>query len=93
MLRRLRWAGHVAGMGERRGTYRILIGKPGRRNSLENPGVDGSIVLKWIFERLEGGFMDWVDLAQGRDRWWAVVNMLMNPLVFIKCAELFFICQ
>jgi hypothetical protein len=34
---------------------------------LEDPGVDGKIILKWIFERLDGG-MDWIDLAEDRDR-------------------------
>jgi hypothetical protein len=41
-------------MGERRGAYRALVGKPEGRNHLEDPGVDGRIILKWI-ERLGGG--------------------------------------
>jgi hypothetical protein len=44
---------------------------------LEDPGVDGRIILKWIFERLDGG-MDWINLAQYRDRWRAVVDTAMN---------------
>jgi hypothetical protein len=44
---------------------------------LEDPGVDGRIILKWISERLDGS-MDWIDLAQDRDRWRAVVNTVMN---------------
>ena len=44
---------------------------------MEDPGVDGRIILKWIFERLGGG-IDWIDLAQDRDRWRAVVNTVMN---------------
>jgi hypothetical protein len=44
---------------------------------LEDPGIDGRIILKWIFERLGGG-MDWIDLAQDRDRWQAVVYTVMN---------------
>jgi hypothetical protein len=50
--RRLRLAGHVARMGERRGAYRALVGKPEGMSHLEDPGVDGRIILKWIFERL-----------------------------------------
>jgi hypothetical protein len=46
---------------------------------LEDPGVDGRIILKWIFERLDGG-MYWINLAQDRDRWQAVVNAVMNIL-------------
>jgi hypothetical protein len=44
---------------------------------LKDPGVDGRIILKWIFEKWDGG-MDWIDLAQGRDGRWAVVNAVMN---------------
>jgi hypothetical protein len=44
---------------------------------LEDPGVDGRIILKWIFERLGGG-VDWIGLAQDRDRWRAVVYTVMN---------------
>jgi hypothetical protein len=45
---------------------------------LEDPGVDGRIILKWIFERLNWGRIDWIDLVQDRDRWRAVVNTVMN---------------
>jgi hypothetical protein len=44
---------------------------------LGDPGVDGRIILKWIFEMWDGG-MDWIELAQGRDRWRALVNAIMN---------------
>jgi hypothetical protein len=44
---------------------------------LEDTGLDGRIILKWIFERLDGG-IDWIDMAQERDRWQAVVNAVMN---------------
>jgi hypothetical protein len=44
---------------------------------LEDPGVDGRIILIWIFEEWDRD-IDWIDLAQDRDRWLAVVNMLMN---------------
>jgi hypothetical protein len=45
---------------------------------LKNPGVDGRIILKWIFERFGGGSMEWNHLADDRDRWQAVVNTVMN---------------
>jgi hypothetical protein len=45
---------------------------------LEDPGVDGTIILKWIPERLDGGGIDWIDLAQDRDRWRTLVNAVMN---------------
>jgi hypothetical protein len=44
---------------------------------LKDPGVDGKIILKWIFEKWVGG-MDWIYLAQDRDRWRALVNSEMN---------------
>jgi hypothetical protein len=49
---RMRWAGHVASMGERRGVYRVLVGKPkGKRPFLGDPDVDGKIILSWIFRK------------------------------------------
>jgi hypothetical protein len=44
---------------------------------LEDPGVDGRIILKWIFKKWDGG-MDWIYMAQDRDRWLALVNAVMN---------------
>jgi hypothetical protein len=44
---------------------------------LEDRGVDGKIILKWVFKKWDGD-MDWIDMAQDRDRWWAVVNAVMN---------------
>jgi hypothetical protein len=45
---------------------------------LKDPSVDGRIILKWIFERLGVGGMDWISLAGDRDRWRAVVKSVMN---------------
>jgi hypothetical protein len=42
-----------------------------------DPGVHGRIILKWIFKKWDGG-MDWIELAQDRDRWRALVNTVMN---------------
>jgi hypothetical protein len=44
---------------------------------LKDPGVDGRIILKWIIVNWDGG-MDWIDLAQDRERWPAVVNAVVN---------------
>ena len=75
--RRLRWAGHVARMkrGEMYTTFWWENLREG--DHFEDPGVDGRIILKWIFERLGGG-VDLIDLAQDRDRWRALVNAVMN---------------
>jgi hypothetical protein len=46
---------------------------------LEDPGIDGEIILKWIFKKWDGaGGMDWIDMAQDRNRWRALVNVVMN---------------
>jgi len=47
------------------------------RDHVGNPGVDWRIILKWIFKNWSGG-MDWIDLAQSRDRWRALVKAVMN---------------
>ena len=73
----MRLAWHVARMQERRVVYRVLVGKPEGRDHLENPGADGRIILRWIMMKWDGG-MDWIDLAQDRDRWRALVNAVMN---------------
>jgi hypothetical protein len=44
---------------------------------LGDPGVDRRIILKWIFRKCDGG-MDWIELAQDRDRWQTLVNAVMN---------------
>ena len=67
-------------MGERRGAFRVLVENPDGRDKLEDPGVDGRIILKWIFGKWDGD-MGCVDLAQDRGRWWALVNTVMNLLV------------
>jgi len=52
-------------------------------DNLEDTGVDGRIKLKWIFRKWDGG-MDWIDLAQNRDRWRALANAVMNLRGSIK---------
>jgi len=47
------------------------------RDGFEDPGVDGRIILRWIFRKWDGG-MDWIDLAQDRDKWWSLVYAVMN---------------
>jgi hypothetical protein len=47
------------------------------KRALEDPGVDGRIILRWIFRKWDGG-MDWIDLAREWERWWAHVNAVMN---------------
>jgi hypothetical protein len=49
------------------------------RDHLEYPSVDRRIILRWIFRKWDGGGgMDWIDLAKNTDRWWVLVNAVMN---------------
>jgi len=75
--RRMSWAEHVARIGERRGVYRVLVGKPEGKNHLEDTGVNGRIILRCILRNCDVGGVDWIDLAQDRDRWRALVNAVM----------------
>jgi hypothetical protein len=67
----MRWVGHVARTGKRRGVYRVSMRKG--RGQLGDPEVDKRIILKWIIERAMWG-MDHIGLAKDRDRWRALVN-------------------
>jgi hypothetical protein len=75
--RRLRWAGHVARIEERRGAYGALVGKPNGRRPLERPRRRWKDNIKMDLRDVGWG-MDWINLAQDRDRWRALVNMVMN---------------
>jgi hypothetical protein len=56
LARRMRWAGHVARMGEGRNVYRVLVGKPEGKDHLEDQDVDGRMGSKWTLGRLAGGW-------------------------------------
>ena len=62
--------------GEQRG-IQVLVGKPEGKSHLEDPGVDGRSILRWILRKWNGG-MDWMDLAQNRGIWQALVSAVMN---------------
>ena len=69
-------------MGERRSAYWVLVGKSQGWSHLEDPGVDGKMILKWVFDKWYGGLvMDWISLAEDRDIWRAAVNAVMNHRV------------
>ena len=66
--RRMRWAGHVARMGERRGVYRVWWGNLSERDHLEDPGVDGRIILRWILGNWIGEAwtgLNWLRIGTG----------------------------
>jgi hypothetical protein len=66
--RGLRWAGHVARMGERRGAYRALVGKPEGRRPLRRPRRTWENNIKMDLREVGWEGADWIDLAQDRDR-------------------------
>jgi hypothetical protein len=68
----------VARMGERRGAYRALVGKPEGRRPLWRPRRRWEDNIKMDLREVGWGDMDWINLAQGRDRWRALVNAVMN---------------
>jgi hypothetical protein len=74
--RRMRWAGHVARMGELRGAY-ILIGRPEGRRPLGRPRSRWEGNIKMDLREIGFGDVDWIHWAQDRDRWWALVNTVM----------------
>jgi len=76
--RRMRWAGHVAHMGEERGVYRILVGKPERKRPLGRPRHRWVDNIRMDLREVGCGCMDWIGLAQDRDRWWMLVSAVMN---------------
>jgi len=76
--RRMRWVGHVACMGEERGVYRVLVGKPEARRSLGRPRRRWEDNIRMNFWEVGCGCVDWMELAQDRDRWRALVSAVMN---------------
>jgi len=74
----MRWAGHVARVGERRGVCRVLVGKPERKKPLGRPRRRWEDNIKMNLQEVGCWGMDWIELAQDRDRWRALVNSVMN---------------
>jgi len=76
--RRMRWAGHVARMGEERGVYMVLVGKPEGRRPLGRPRYRWVDNIGMDIQEVGCGYMDWIGLAQDRDRWRTLVGAVMN---------------
>ena len=75
--RRMRWAGHVARMGEERGAYRVL-GKPEGKRPLGRPGRRWVDNIRMDLQEVGCGYVDWIGLAQDRDRWQTLVSAVMK---------------
>jgi len=76
--RRMRWAGNVAHMGEERGAYRVLMGKPEGKRPLGRPKHRWVDNIRMDLQEVGCGFMDWIGLTQDRDRWRMLVSAVMN---------------
>jgi len=76
--RRIRWAGHVVRMGEERGAYRVLVGKLEGKRSLGRPRSRWVDNIRMDLQEVGCGYMDWIGLAQDRNRLWTLVSAVMN---------------
>jgi hypothetical protein len=65
-------------MGEVRGAYNILVGRPDGRRPLGRPRCKWEYNIKMNLREIGFGDVDWIRLARNRDTWWAIVNMVMN---------------
>ena len=76
--RRIRWTGYVARMGEERGVYRVLVGKLEGKRSLRRPRRRWVDNIRMDLQEVGCGYVDWIGLAQDRDRWRTLVSAVMN---------------
>ena len=76
--RRMRWVGHVALMGEEMGVYRVLVGKPEGKSPLGRPRRRCVDNIRLDLQEMGCGHVDWIGLAQDRDRWRTLVSAVMN---------------
>ena len=74
----MKWAGHLACMGEERGVYRVLVGKPEGKRPLGRPRCRWVDNIRMDLQEVGCGYMDWIGLAQDRDRWRTLVSVAMN---------------
>jgi hypothetical protein len=75
---RMRWAGHVARMGEGRGVHTVLVEKPEGKRPMGRPRRRWEDNIKMDLQEVGGAYGDWMELAQDRDRRWALVSAVMN---------------
>jgi hypothetical protein len=76
--RRMRWAGHVARMREKRNSYRIMVGKPEGKSTLGRQRRRWMDNIKKDLREIGWDGVDWIDLPQDRDQWRALVNTVIN---------------
>ena len=74
----MRWSGHVERMGEEKGVYRVLVGKPERRRSMGRPRRRWVDNIRMDLQEVGGGCMDWIGLAKDRESWRTLETAVMN---------------
>jgi hypothetical protein len=74
----MRWVEHVARIREKRGIYRVLVGKPDGKRSFRRPRRRWKNNIKMYLQEAVCWGMDWIEPAQNRDRWRALVTVVMN---------------
>jgi hypothetical protein len=85
--KRMRWSGNVARMGEKRNAYRLSVGKPEGRRTLGRPKRRWLDNIRMYLVEVGWGDVDWIGLAQDRNRWRALVNSALNLLVPQKAGK------
>jgi len=74
----MRWAVHVARIGEERGVYRVLLGEPEGKTPVGRPRRRWVDNIRMDLQELRCGYMDWIGLALDRDRWRTLMSAVMN---------------
>jgi hypothetical protein len=74
----MKWADHIARIGESRDAYRVLVGKREEKRQLRRPRRRWEDNIKMDIQEVGCEVMDWIDLAQDRNSWRAIVNVVMN---------------
>jgi len=90
---RMRWAGHVARMDEEREVYRVLVGKPEGRRPQGGPRRRWVDNIRMNLQEMGRGYMDWIGLAQDKDRWRTLVRAVMNLRVLWNAGNFLISCK
>jgi len=91
--RRMKWAGHVARMGEERGVYRVMVGKLEGKRPLGRPRRRWVDNIRTDLQEVGCGYMDWIGPAQDRDRWRTLVSAVMSLRVPWNAGNLLTSCK
>ena len=89
----MRWAGHVARMGEERGAYRVLVGKQEGKRPLARPRRRWVDNIRMDLQEVGCGYVDWIGLAQDRDSWRTLVSVVMNLRVPLNAWNILTSCK